>query len=94
MRFGTLQIIAKMLFLVPDAQLLALANANAFHRLTEADVAAMYGSNRVWGGLILAAVACLNNNASSVDVAFALMRDVYTPPPQTTSPLFSIKHRL
>ena len=84
MQFGTLQIITKMLFLVPDAQLLALpglANANTFPRLTEADVAAMFGSNRVWGGLILAAVGSLNNNASSVDAAFALMRDVYSPHP-------------
>jgi hypothetical protein len=80
-KFRTLQIIAKMLFLVPDAQLLALANANTFPRLTEPDVAAMFGSNRVWGGLILAAVGCLNNNASSVDAAFALMRDVYSPHP-------------
>jgi hypothetical protein len=77
MQFGTLQIVAKMLFLVPDPQLLELANNSTFPRLSEPDVAAMLGSNRVWGSLILAAVACLNNNESSLDSAFALMRGVY-----------------
>jgi hypothetical protein len=77
MQFGTLQIVAKMLFLVPDQQLLQLANNNTFPRLAESDVAAMLGSNRVWGSLILAAVGSLNNNESAVDSAFALMRDVY-----------------
>lgn len=77
MQFGTLQIVAKMLFLVPDQQLLELANNNTFPRLSEANVAAMLGSNRVWGGLVLAAVGCLNNNATAVDSAFALMRGVY-----------------
>lgn len=79
MQLGTLQCIAKLLLLVPNATLLAQANADAFPRLTLADVAGFDGANRVWSALIHVLIGALNANATHVDAAFALLVAAYAP---------------
>lgn len=81
MQFGTLQCIAKLLLLVPNATLLAHANTGAFPRLTLADVSGFDGANRLWAALIHVMIGALNGNASHVDAAYSLIGAAYAPVP-------------
>lgn len=79
MQLGTLQCIAKLLLLVPNSTLTALANTAAFPRLSLADVTGFLGANRVWASLIHVMIGVLNENTTHIDEAFALMTAAYTP---------------
>jgi hypothetical protein len=52
MQFGTLQLVAKLLLLAPDEDLLMQAQTNTFPRLTDADAAGFPGANRIWAAII------------------------------------------
>ena len=84
MQLGTLQCIAKLLLLLPNANLTAQANAEAFPRLSFADVAGFIGANRVWGSLVHVFIGVLNSNETHVSQAFSLMTAAYSTVPGDT----------
>jgi chondroitin AC lyase len=78
-QLGEISSVARALLLCPDGAAAAAAAApdGLFSRTTEADVAAWPGANRVWGAVAFVLAAAVADNASAVDVGFALLRGGY-----------------
>lgn len=75
MQFGVPHLVAKSLFLVPNANTLQAANAIIFPRNSLNYTTGWLGANRVWSCTINILIGLVNSNSTHIDASYALLHD-------------------